>query len=85
VRIFGGLLTVFAVAGLFYTLSRASISGNKSDTSVAAFFVVWGFFGPVFLFGLFLAMGGAVLSSRTKMLFIVSAVASIALAYVLTI
>lgn len=83
-RIFFGLLLMgAAVAGCtFLGALGAGLAGANPDNFLPMFFVFWGFFGPLFFLGLYLTAGGTNLESKTQLVFLGLAIASIVVAVV---
>lgn len=75
---FGILLMGTALAGcVFLGALGAGLAGANPDNFFPMFMVFWGFFGPLFFLGLYLTMGGTSLETRTQLVLLGLAIASV--------
>ena len=76
--VFGLLLMATALGGCFFFAAvGAGLSGANPALFGPLFLMFWGLGGPVFFLGLYLTAGGAGLSSRAHLVFVLLGVGSI--------
>ncbi|MES2916052.1 MAG: hypothetical protein V4753_13125 [Pseudomonadota bacterium] len=77
----GALLMAATLAACFFFAAvGAGLAGANPANFGPIFLMLWGFAGPIFFLGLYLASGGTKLSSRSHVVFLVLGFASIGIA-----
>ncbi len=77
----GALLMAAALAACFFFAAvGAGLAGANPANFGPVFLMLWGFAGPIFFLGLYLASGGTTLSKQAHVVFLMLGLASIGIA-----